>query len=259
MKMVFGVVFNDIQPICSEADKSSIDALQVGKDGIFNLIAFQCEEMLFDGHCHSLFDFSGFGTRNGIHTERLVGMVDEIGQGFHGDVGISHEGIDIAQLFHFWGQPFWSDAIGSSHIRHATDHLAVAVIDAQETSASTRGGIVAEADVDVGFTTTLGSETTEVIASEQGQENDLVAQQRKVMGDITPYPTRSQAHRARVGVARHKGAEARGDNVGIRSANHTDSHDKLFFSTVVVGAKIRKSIDSTSTGMTYKSKKHACS
>ena len=65
---------------------------------------------------------------------------------------------------------------------------------------------------------------SEVIASEQGQKDDLVAQQRKVMGDVAPYPTRHQAHRARVGVARHKGTEARGDDVGIRSADHTDSH-----------------------------------
>jgi hypothetical protein len=226
-KKMFGVAFNDLQPIRSEADKSPIDTLQVGKDSVFDLIAFQGEETLFDRHHHGLFDFGGLGTRNGIHIKGLVGMVDEISQGFHGDIGIGHEGIDIAQLFHFWSQPFGSDAIGSSHIRHATDHLAVAVVDAQETRARTWGSIVAETDVDVGFTATLGSEATEVIASEQGQENDLVAQQRKVMGDITPYPTRSQAHRARVGVARHKGTEARGDDVGIRAANYTDSHDVL--------------------------------
>ena len=47
-KMELGVAFNDIQTLCSEADKSSIDTLQVGKDCIFDLIAFQCEEMLFD-------------------------------------------------------------------------------------------------------------------------------------------------------------------------------------------------------------------
>jgi hypothetical protein len=76
----------------------------------------------------------------------------------------------------------------------------------------------------VGFTATLGGETTKVVASEQGQEDDLVAQQRQVMGDVAPHSTRRQVHRAGVGVSKHKGAEARGNNVGIRSANHTDSH-----------------------------------
>ena len=80
----------------------------------------------------------------------------------------------------------------------------------------------------MGFTATLCRETAEVITSEQGQEDDLVAQQRKVMGDVAPYPTRRQVHRARVGVARHKGTEARGDDVGICSADYTDSHGIMF-------------------------------
>jgi hypothetical protein len=101
--------------------------------------------------------------------------------------------------------------------------------------------IVAEADVNVGFTATLGGETAEIIASEQGNKDNLIPQQSKVMGDVTPYPTRRQAHRARVGVARHKDTEARGDNVGIRSADHTDSHGLVFLlQLLLLGQKYEK-------------------
>ena len=101
--------------------------------------------------------------------------------------------------------------------------------------------IVTEVDVDVGFTSTLGGETAEIVASEQGQEDDLVAQQRKVMGNVTPYPTRHQAHRAGVGVARHKGTEARGDDVGIRSADYADSHGVVFLlQLLLLGQKYKK-------------------
>ena len=39
-KMMFGVTFDDIQTLCSEANKSPIHTLQVGKSFIFDLIAF---------------------------------------------------------------------------------------------------------------------------------------------------------------------------------------------------------------------------
>ena len=39
-EMLFSFAFQDIQAIRSEADKSPIDTLQAGKDGIFDLIAF---------------------------------------------------------------------------------------------------------------------------------------------------------------------------------------------------------------------------
>jgi hypothetical protein len=71
------------------------------------------------------------------------------------------------------------------------------------------------------------------------------------MGNVAPYPTGRQAHRARVGVARHKGTEARGDDVGIRSADYTDSHGQM----LCLVQKYEKGY-STSTGMTYKSKKN---
>ena len=156
-------------------------------------------------------------------------MVDEIGQGIHWDVGISHEDIHLAQLVHLGGQPFGGDVLGGKHIRHATDHLAIAVVDAQETRACARSSVIAETDVEVCLTATLGRETPEVVAAEHGQEDDLVAQQGEVMGDVTPHPTGGQAHRARVGVARHESLETGCDDIGIGSTYHTNSHNVSFF------------------------------
>jgi hypothetical protein len=61
------------------------------------------------------------------------------------------------------------------------------------------------------------------------------------MGNVAPYSTRHQAHRARVGVAKHKGAETRGDDVGIRSANHTNFHGLMFLlQRLLLGQKYEK-------------------
>ena len=62
-------------------------------------------------------------------------MVNKIGQGLNGYVGIGYKDIDIAQLLQFCRQPFGRDTIGGGHIRHTTDHLTIAIVDAQETGA----------------------------------------------------------------------------------------------------------------------------
>jgi hypothetical protein len=91
------------------------------------------------------------------------------------------------------------------------------------------------------FSATLGGELTEVITTELRQEDDLVAQQGKVMGNIAPYPTRCEAHRARVGVTRHESVEARGNDIGIRSANYADSHGVVFLlQLLLLGQKYKK-------------------
>ena len=114
-------------------------------------------------------------------------MVNEEGQALGRDVGIGDEGVHWANFLELGGDPLRGDAVDGDHVRHAANHLAVAVVDAEEAGASAYGSGVAEADVDLGLAAAVSGEPAESVAAKEAQEDHLVAQQGEVMGDVASH------------------------------------------------------------------------